>query len=192
MKLQRFLAYLTILFSILSAGFASAAQLVTNGDFSSGNIDFTTQYSLTTTTPYLFQNGVHGIYTIIGAPNIAPTAQYGDWTNINTDPFGGSGNVFLADGGDETTVPSVLKAWSETVSVVPHTNYTFSFYGAEVSNPCCSNALLQASINGTAGNSIATSGVWQNTSYIWNSGSSTQAILAITDLNTSGGFNDFA
>jgi hypothetical protein len=175
---------------LASAGSAAAGpNLVTNGDFSAGNTGFTTGYTLTTMTPDLFQNNDHGIYAVEPAGSIAGSSAYGDWTNISTDPTGHNGNVWVADGATDATLATV---WSETVAVTPNTHYTFSFFGAEVSNPCCSNATLQASINGVNASTLDTTGAWQQDSFGWNSGSSTSAVLTLVDTNTSGGFNDFA
>jgi len=167
---------------------AAAAELVVNGDFSAGNTGFSTDYSLTTMTPYLFQNAVHGIYAIETASSIAGSSAYGDWTNISTDPTGGDGNVYVSDGATNANET----VWSETVAVKANSNYTFSFYGAEVSNPCCSNATFQGSINGTVETNLNTTGSWQQASVVWNSGSNTTATLALTDTNLSGPYNDFA
>lgn len=166
----------------------AASNLIVNGTFKSGNTDFTTGYTLTTMTPYLFQNGVHGIYTVEPAGSIAGSSAYNDWTNVSADPKGGNGNVFVADAA--TTAGNT--AWSQTVTVTPHTKYKFTYYAAEVSNPCCSNATLAASVNGVTGKTLTAGAAWQKSSYVWDSGTATSAMLAVTDTNTSGPYNDFA
>jgi hypothetical protein len=173
-----------------AAGAASAGpNLVVNGDFSAGNTGFSTEYALTTMTPYLFQDGVHGIYAVEAANAVAGSSAYGDWTNVTTDPSGGNGNLFVADGA--TTDPAAT-VWSETVAVNPHTNYTFSFDAAEISNACCSNAQFLPTVNATNGTVLDLNGAWQsNSTFVWNSGSSTSAVLSLTDLNESGPYNDF-
>jgi hypothetical protein len=173
------------MFSIASS---HASNLLVNGDFSSGNTGFGTDYTLTTMSPFLFQNAVHGIYAILPANAIAASSAYGDWTNISTDPTGGHGNVFVADG---ATTPNTT-VWKETVNVTPNTNYTFKFYAAEVSNPCCSNATILPAINGVNGSVLATNATWQRGTVLWNSGASVTATILLTDTNTSGPFNDFA
>src|SRR5580693_5249442 len=147
-------------FTLAVAGAASAANLVVNGDFSAGDTGFTSGYTLTTMTPYLFQNAVHQIYAVEAISAIPGSAAYPDWTNITASPTGGAGNAFVSDGPDNLTSAS-LAAWSETVSVQPNTTYTFSFYGAEVSNTCCSNAELLPSVDGVAGSTITPGGAWQ-------------------------------
>ena len=189
MTFRGVLATLCILSGGAACGVAEAgSNLVVNGDFSAGNTGFTTGYALTTMTPYLFQNGDHGIYAIEPAGNIASSSAYSDWTNITTDPSGGNGNVYVADGATagNTTV------WSETVNVTPNTDYTFSFDGAEVSTTCCSNATFAQSVNGVVGANLTASSSWRNSAYVWHSGAATTATLAVTDTNTSGPYNDFA
>lgn len=175
--------------AVVTSGASASAgpNLVVNGDFSAGNSGFSTGYALTTMTPYLFQNGVHGIYAIEPAGSVAASSAYGDWTNVSTDPSGGNGNVYAADGATNanTTI------WSETVSVTPNTDYVFSYYGVEISNACCSNATFVPSVNGVNGPTFDTDASWQNSAFVWYSGSSTTATLALTDTNLSGPFNDF-
>jgi hypothetical protein len=172
-----------------AAGSASAgANLVVNGDFSAGNTGFSAGYTLTTMTPQLFQNGVHGIYAVLPIGDVNGQAAYGDWHNVTTDPFGGNGNVYAADGATDANVV----VWSETVTVKPNTNYDFSFYAAEISNACCSNASLAPTVSGTDGTALGLNGGWQqNAAFVWNSGSNTTATLSMIDTNTDGSFNDF-
>jgi len=166
---------------------ASATDLVVNGDFSAGNTGFTTAYLLTTMTPDLFQNGVHGIYAVIPIGTVNGQAAYGDWNNVTTDPSGGNGNVLVADG---ATTPNTI-VWQETVNVTPNTNYVFSYYAAEISNACCSNGVFVPTINGSSGSGQTLGGSWQQYTFTWNSGLNTTATLSLTDTNTSDGFNDF-
>ena len=167
---------------------ASATNnLVVNGDFSAGNTGFATGYTLTTMTPQLFQNGVHGIYAVIPIGSVAGQAQYGDWTNVTTDPSGGNGNVFVADG---ATDPNTI-VWQQTVNVATNTHYVFSFDAAEISNACCSNAFFVPTVNSNSGAGASLTGGWQQYTFDWYSGANTTATLSLTDTNTSGGFNDF-
>jgi hypothetical protein len=164
------------------------SNLVVNGDFSAGDVGFTTGYTLSTQSPDLFENGVHGIYAVIPIGSVNSETSYGDWTNVATDPQGGDGNVFVADA---ATDPNVT-VWSETLTVNPYTNYTFSFDAAEISNACCSNAVFVPTVSGATGAALTLDGAWQqNATFVWNSGSDTSAVLSLTDTNTSGPYNDF-
>jgi hypothetical protein len=166
---------------------AQASDLVVNGDFSAGNTGFTTGYTLTTMTSQYFQNGVHGIYQVIPIGDVNGQSAYGDWHNVTVDPSGGNGNVFVADA---ATNPNTT-VWQQTVSVVPNSNYVFSFYAAEISNACCSNAVFVPTVDGSSGSGNTLGGTWQQYTFDWNSGSNTSATLSLTDTNLSGPFNDF-
>jgi hypothetical protein len=168
-------------------GVVAGPNLIVNGDFSAGNKGFSTGYTLSTLTPYYFANGVTGIYQVLPIGDVNSAASYGDWRNVTTDPSGGNGDVFAADG---ATTPNTT-VWSETVAVSPNTNYVFSFDAAEISNPSHSNAVFVPTINGVSGSGSTLTGNWAEYSFSWNSGSNTSATLSLTDANTSGPYNDF-
>jgi hypothetical protein len=186
--LRRTLSACAVLAVTAAAPSRAAPNLITNGNFKAGNTGFTTGYELTTMTPYLFQDGVHGIYTVEKAGRIAGSSAYGDWTNISTAPSGKNANVYVADA--STSAGTVV--WSQTVTVTPNTRYKFIFYAAEVSDACCSNAQMAASVNGTTLGTLTASASWQKAGYVWRSGSATTATLTLIDTNTSGPYNDFA
>lgn len=173
--------------AVAGPAFANGPNLLTNGDFAAGNTGFSTGYTFSTMVPP-FQGGVHGIYVVEAASAIAGSSAYGDWTNITTDPTGGDGNVYVADGA--TTADTTV--WSETITVTPNTKYFFSFYGAEVSPTGSSDATFLPTIDGTDGTVLGATGSWQqNALFEWNSGANTSAVISITDTNSSGPFNDF-
>jgi PEP-CTERM motif len=130
---------------------------------------------------------VHGIYAVLPIGSVASQAAYGDWTNVTVDPSGGHGNVFVADG---ATKPNAT-VWQETVAVTAHTNYVFSYYAAEISNACCSNAVFVPTIAGSSGSGQTLTGGWAQYTFSWNSGTNTVVSLSLTDTNTSGAYNDF-
>jgi len=103
--------------------------------------------------------------------------------------------MMIVNGANSATWP----VWEETVSVAPSTNYTFSYWAAEVDKESNSIPHLLVRINGKViGNSYLpknspdNGGQWENYSYTWNSGASHQADMAIYDQNTDTGWNDFA
>jgi hypothetical protein len=162
------------------------ANLVANGDFESGNKGFTSGYT------YGNVNGPTS-YTITTNPSQADGA-YSDWYN-GGDHTTGKGKMLVVNGANSATTP----VWEEIVPVTPNTTYTFSYWGAEVDHESSSLPHLQLTINGTAvgtGDIPATSpdngGSWMNFTFTWNSGSSSHADLALFDLNTDTGWNDFA
>jgi hypothetical protein len=129
-----------ILFWNLNGSKVDFAQSgVVNGDFSAGNSGFLSDYSYVTAIYSQTQ------YTVVPASQIDASQRYApnSWTAVSSDPFGGNGNVLLADGA--TTANQ--RVWYEQVSVTPNTNYVFSFYGVDVNNHHENDAILQASIN---------------------------------------------
>jgi len=162
------------------------ANLVTNGDFESGNTGFTTGYT------YGDVSGP-GAYWIGKNASQAPGA-YQDWYN-GGDHTTGTGNMLVVNGANADTTP----VWEEVVPVTPNTTYTFSYWGAGVDHDSNSVSHLQLKINGSSvgsntfpANSPDNGGKWENFTFTWNSGSSTSADLALFDLNTDTPWNDFA
>jgi CSLREA domain-containing protein len=150
---------------------------IVNGNFEAGNVGFTNAFSPTglgstqsyavTTNPY---------------PLNASATSYGDHTT-------GTGNMLALNG--PSSAPAT--AWSETVTVIPGVNYTFSLWVSSwyPSNP----ATLNFDFNGTTIGSFtspSTAGVWQNFSTNWNSGTNTSVTINIVDTNTNASGNDFA
>jgi hypothetical protein len=160
-------------------------NLVINGDFESGNHGFTTGYTLGDVS-------VPGTYFIGPNPSTAQGAM-GDWCNCG-DHTTGKGNMMIVNGATSATLP----VWEQTVSVAPSTNYTFSYWGAEMDHDSNSLPQLLVRINGRViGKSIFpelspdNDGKWQNYTFTWNSGTSNTADLAIFDSNTDAPWNDF-
>lgn len=79
----------------LVAGPVQAANLLTNGDFSAGNSGFATDYA--------FESFIssEGQYTVTAANTINNVNSFHDWTAIDTDPTGGTGNILVANGATE-------------------------------------------------------------------------------------------
>lgn len=163
----------------LSLPTTAQANLIFNGDFELGNTGFTTQYILNNAT------GVpEGVYSILQNPSTwhPLAANYGDHTT-------GNGLMMAVNG---ATQPGLI-VWSQTVSVIPNTVYTFtgwvsSWYSA-------SPAMLDIKINGNSIGLVtapSTTATWQQFSFVWNSGSSTSAQLSIVDATTDAFGNDFA
>lgn len=176
----------TTTYTVTSGAISDPTNLIVNGDFSQGNASFITEYNAVA-DPNPF--GVQGAYGIVTSPGawFAPFCTGGDHTT-------GTGNMMVLDG---STVPLAnVIVWSnqDPVSVLPNTEYTFSYYVASVSpdNP----AQLEVIINGVSqGAPVTAPGatcLWTQVSYNWNSGSDTAATFTIYDRNFSSGGNDFA
>ena len=165
---------------------SSPTNLVVNGNFSSGNTGFTTEYTQTANNnPF----GTQTTYDIVTNPStwFSPFSPCGDHTS-------GTGNMMAFDG---ATNPSAnVKVWCTAIpiTVLPNKSYTFSYYVASISSG--SPAKLEPTINGVSlGAPITapfTTCVWTLNSYTWNSGANTTATICIYDRELSSGGNDFA
>jgi gliding motility-associated-like protein len=153
--------------------------MVTNGDFSQGNVGFTSDYTYAT--------------------NLVPESLYGIVTDANDvhpafNGIGHTGNApvdsFLVVNGSGTPNQDV---WCQSISVSPNTEY---FFGAWVSSVVANNpAILQFSINGqvlgSPFNAPFNANTWSQFFETWNSGSATNATICIVNQNTTTGGNDF-
>ncbi len=156
------------------------SNLVVNGDFSAGNTGFTSGY---TYSP--------GNLTPVTAYDVTstPVADNGAWLSYG-DPSGGNGMMMVVNGATSANVP----VWSETVTVAPNQTYAVSAWMAQLYNDVPAFATLQFSINGTQVGSTLTNtspATWNQFSSTWNSGTATQATLAIVDTQLASNGNDF-
>lgn len=162
-----------------------STNLVVNGDFSQGNTGFLTDYVVGT-------GGAWGLLSNPGTYAITTSPSNGH-NNFSfcQDHTTGTGNMMVVNGAD---IPGT-SVWCQTVNVTPNTDYEF---GAWITNALndFNVAQLQFTINGnTIGNTFTTSTtgcVWDQFFEVWNSGANTTAEICITNLNSSGGGNDFA
>ncbi|RYE58643.1 MAG: PKD domain-containing protein [Sphingobacteriales bacterium] len=155
------------------------ANLVVNGNFSSGNIDFSSEYTFS-------GSGIPpGVFTV----GDNPTAWHAGMVACG-DKTTGVGNMMLVNGAQQPNVA----VWTQTITVTPHTNYAFSTWVQTITtvNP----AKLQFSINGKLIGNLFTadaqSCVWKQFSASWNSGAATTATIAIENMNQDFSGNDFA
>jgi len=165
------------------------SNLVLNPDFQGGTTaasnNFTTSYTPGTGGSFgLLSNP--GTYAISTSPSLVHTnfSNCGDHTS-------GTGNMLIANG---SSTPNT-NVWSQTITVLPNTNYLFAFWQMNVLNATeVSN--LQLYINNVPISNIvptSTTGcVWQENSGMWNSMGATQAILSIVNQSTLSSGNDFA
>jgi hypothetical protein len=170
----------------VAMGAETSQNLVINGDFESGNTGFTSGYAIG-------DDSNPGGYTIGANPSTANGA-FGDWCNCG-DHTSGTGKMMIVNGSGDATLP----VWEETVAVTPSTEYTFSYWGAEVDHDSSSLPHLELKINGAVIGSSTfpefspdNGGQWQNYRFTWKSGTSKTADLVLVDLNTDASWNDFA
>lgn len=176
----------TTTYTVTSGSLSNPVNLIENGDFSQGNTLFNTGYTqVANPNPF----GVQTSYNIVTNPNAWFTAfaSCGDNTT-------GTGNLMVFDGATDPTGNVIAWSNQNPVTVVPNTDYTFSYYVASASPD--SPARLEVTINGVSqGLPVTAPGttcLWTQVSYNWNSGSNTTANFAIYNRNFTDYGNDFA
>lgn len=173
----------------------TGANVVSNGDFSSGNSSFTSEY----TYRYVGQNGLGnlccGVLSAEGtyAVDNNPRDVHGNFSSF-TDHTNGAGNMLIVNG--SPTNNQIV--WTQNIPIIANTDYVFSVWvtSASPANP----AQLQFSIAGN--NQLGTTiipagtadGTWQFFTTTWNSGSiSGNSIpIALVNKNIIANGNDFA
>lgn len=179
-------APLCIALALLVASPVAQANLLTNGDFSSGNIGFSSQYfnSSNITLDQTYQIGTNPSLGHVLA------ASYGDHTT-------GTGLMLNANG---SMTPNRY-IWQQSVLLDQATNYVMSGWIASWGNTGASRrdpspARLKLFVDGfqVGDDFVATAanGVWSEFHMIWNSGSNTTSLLQLFDANTAGAGNDFS
>jgi gliding motility-associated-like protein len=190
--LFKYLICAVLFFWLVTSGFQSSAQcaacqhqvqLITNGNFSSGNSGFSTSLSPGT-----------GLFC-----PLCPENTYAVGTNAffyhngftgtdHTNPP--NGNFFIANG----AAAAGADIWCQSFAVQSNTEYTFTFWARDVTNNSDPHpqAWLRPVFNGlaSADSIIAISG-WHEYTTIWNSGESTFLELCIQNNQWQGGGNDF-
>ena len=168
----------------------TGTNVVTNGDFTSGNTGFTSAYTFmakTGTPSALYAEGTYSVYT-------DPSALHGSFTSF-ADHTGNSPankrNMLIVNGASTANVI----VWTQNITVVANTDYVFSTWVASTTSG--SPAQLQFSINGiplgSTINASPTTGNWQYFTTTWNSGSNSGSMpIALVNQNTAASGNDFA
>lgn len=159
------------------------SDLVQNGDFSEGQVDFTSDLTVGTggTWGLLSLEGTYGIST---DPSLLHSnfASCGDHT--------GGGQMLIVNGSAQASA----NVWCQTVPVQPNTTYAFSSWimSVTVNNP----AVMAFGVNGVNLGTplLATSNTceWLQFYSLWNSGTATTATICINNQNLAEDGNDFA
>ncbi len=166
---------------------APVADVITNGNFSSGNNGFTSEYTFYPTFPGGPGGMNDGLYAISNCPGDANSSW---WQCNGLDHTGGAGEMMIVNGASTAGV----SVWCQTHEVMPNTEYAFSTWLSTMhsQNP----AILQFSINGqllgTPFNASAVICEWNQFYEIWNSQHNTVASICIVNMNTAISGNDFA
>lgn len=172
---------LTVAVAMLGVTSLAYANLLTNGDFESGNTGFTSGYTYSSGDI----DGV-GLYDVLSDPSSAhPSAtSFGDHTT-------GSGLMMAINGATGVST----NVWTQTVTVLAGTDYTLSGWVATWYTSGSDLASLDLQINSVSiGGQQApgTAGVWEQFSAGWSSGVATSATITIYDPNNNFAGNDFA
>ena len=167
-------------FALDDLSFVMVPNLLKNGDFSAGNVGFSSQYV----------NAANAGGYIVGRN---PHTDYGAIFKSFGDHTSGTGNMLMVDGSTAGTPRPYV--WQETISVAAGANYDLSGYTAAMGNGTdISPARLALYVNGVQIGGVnvgATGGAWAKFLAHWNSGSSTSAVIKIVDLNSDAIGNDF-
>ncbi len=161
-------------------------NLIVNPDFESGNVNFTTDYTVGT-------GGAFGQITNPGtyAINTSPSNVHNNFP-FCADHTSGAGNMMIVNG---SNTPNQA-VWCQTINVDPNTDYYFSIWATSVENTNTTNvSSLFFELNGTQiGTNFSPSFNacdWQQYTETWNSGVNTSVDLCIYN-HTITGNNDFA
>ena len=153
-------------------------NLITNGNFSQGNIGFTSDY-------------------INNNSDIRPEGRYAVVSN-GRDPHSAFANCNDHTGGGLMMVVNASgqpnNVWCQTITIQPNTDYLFSAWAASMvsQNP----ARLQFSINGTLIGNVfqapSQTCQWREFTANWTSANATTAQICIANVNNTPAGNDFA
>ena len=173
---------------IVTGNVLSGVNLVTNGNFESGNTGFTSSYS------YQTPNGGGTLwdaatYTVAANPNSVHSnfSSCSDHTTGGTTPVG---QQMIINGASAANI----SIWGQNVPVTPNTIYQFTYWIQSVtgSNPSQLQLYVNNASAGPTYTADASTCSWKKFVYNWNSGSATTANLSLVNQNTNGDGNDFA
>jgi gliding motility-associated-like protein len=174
----------TTTYTVTSTRNSPSANMVTNGDFSQGNLGFTSDYL------FIANAGTSGVQRAYGVVTTA-NAWFQFFPSCNIEHTTGTGKMMVIDG--STINAGADKVWGQTIAVQPNQTYTFSYWVQTVAMPNPAN--IEVKINGVVvGTDLAPSAEcnWSLRTYTWNSGTATSAQIALFDKVVASAGNDFA
>jgi len=159
-------------------------NLITNGDFESGNISFGSNYTYVTPTPNCLWSP-EGQYTVAADPH----SVHNNFTT-NGDKSSGTGKQMVINGSPKAGVV----VWSQSVPVIANASYQFTYWLQSVTNSNPSQ--LQLYVNGISAGPVNTAStsipLWTQFLYNALAGSNTVLNLELINQNTVADGNDFA
>ncbi|MES2798816.1 MAG: gliding motility-associated C-terminal domain-containing protein [Bacteroidota bacterium] len=158
-------------------GYSIGGSAMNNGDFSAGNVGFTSDYVEDGT----LQGGTYFV-------DVDGSLHHPGFSSV-LDHTTGTGNYMIVNG---SATPN-SSVWCQTVDVQANQTYVFSTWVTTV--VAASPAILQFSINGSPLGATFSApsivGQWDEFYQTWNSGLQTSATICIVNQNTTAGGNDF-
>ena len=159
------------------------ANIVTNGDFSLGDTDFSTDFAHGTGGTWgLLSN--EGTYAVTTNPNLVHVnfSSCGDHT--------GGGPMLVVNGSSLADAD----IWCQTVTVTPNTYYAFSAWlmSCTPDNPAIMDFRVDGVSLGTPLLAASTTCVWNQFYALWNSGAATTVTICIINQQLAASGNDFA
>jgi len=160
----------------------SGINLVANGDFELGNIGFGSSYGYVVPTPAALQP--EGLYTIVASP----ASVHGNFSPCANHTPTGTLQMVINGAANSKNI------WTQTVNVVPNTDYQFTYWVQSVNpqSPSQSQLYVNDAALGASYTADATTCTWKQFVYNWNSGANNTAKLDLRNLNLAAGGNDFA
>ena len=157
----------------------TGSNLISNGDFSNGDVDFTSDYSSVS------NNTLEAEYTVGSDPSL-----WNGGMSPCPDHTTGTGQMMLVNG--SPNVGDVI--WRQTVAIAPNTNYAFSTWVQSLfnQNPANLKFVINGEVFGNNIQAVTNTCIWKQFYTTWNSGIATSAEISIINNNTSTLGNDFA
>jgi len=181
----------------VTASFLIGDNKLKNGDFELGNKEVGSSYTYIDPKNTSYSKygalGFEGTYSISTKSDIVHTlwGPYSDHT-----PAPGTQQMII---NGATTAGT--KVWSQTIAVIPHSNYQFTYWVQNVNKEVAPQSKLQIILKtgetgtveaGPTYTANTAGGVWKQFLYNWNSGSSSSVELSLVNKQTEGNGNDFA
>jgi len=179
----RFFACATAFLLWASCPLWSQTNLLSNGDFSQGNVGFHSGYTYSST-----DCTAEGVYSVLNSPHSCHPAAlaFGDHTT-------GTGLMMIVNG---AVTPGVV-AWEETLPVLSGKSYVFAGWVADWANDSLPQepAQLKLIINGSTVSTVVPDprdGHWIPFNIQWDTQNATSAKIQIIDADLAAVQNDFA
>ena len=204
-RAKLFAISLTVVLGLFS-GSGEAANLVVNGNFSSGNTGFDTDYTFVSApnppappcAPFISEGCYAIAYTAHNPPQYTVKDYYSGFTAIPDHTGGTPGAMLFANG-----APASNFVWKQTLTVLPNTTYLFSAWvSSGLNDPAPANLRFQVDTSAGCSGSSSFTGIgtlnantapgWVQGYATFRTGSSTSVCVGLLNQNSAANGNDFA